>query len=240
MKKFLNVVACVALLSSFSHNVFAVCTDGASPDVDWSKCDKSSTPSNPQDYTNLDLHNAHLEGTDFSYSNLSNTYLNAYGDANTKFVGAIMNTASFQHGGNWDAEFNGTNFKMASLINANLFGAHIRNANFTGANLTGAKLNSDGDRADFTDAIMTGANFDEGMTGHSNFKSAKFIRADLTGARFTNDNFSMADFTNANLTNANLKGMNATGVTWTEAILNNATWIDGTTCKVPSIGRCNK
>ena len=238
MKKFLNVVACVALLGSFSQNVFAACTDGGAPNVDWSRCDKSSTPGKPLNLRDLNLHNASLRGTDFSYSDLSKTYLNSYGDANTKFLGAIMDKAYFSSGENKHAEFKGSNFKMASLVEASLYAAHIENANFTGANLTNAKLNSFGDGADFTDAILTNADFGSG-SGFAEFNSAKFIRADLTGAYLGRGYFKNADFTDANLTGADLHNIDKTGATFTRAILNNAIWVDGTTCKVPSIGRCN-
>jgi uncharacterized protein YjbI with pentapeptide repeats len=69
-------------------------------------------------------------------------------------------------------------------------------------------LNNDpnGEKADFTDVILTDAN----LTG-ANLRNANFTNANLTGANFTNVNFTNVNFTNANLTYANLTGANLTG-----------------------------
>lgn len=94
------------------------------------------------------------------------------------------------------------------LSNANLNGANLSNRDLSGANLTGANLNGAG----LFNTNLSGAN--------------------LTNAIFTNSNPTGANFTGANLTGADFSRvhkLNIEGAVFTDAIICNTKWIDGST-----------
>jgi hypothetical protein len=109
-------------------------------------------------------------------------------------------------------------FKAFCMQNkANLTDANLTGANLRRANLTGANLR----RANLTDADLTGANLtDADLTG------ANLTDADLTGADLTDADLTDADLTGANLTDADLTGANLTDADLTGADLTDADLTD--------------
>jgi hypothetical protein len=104
---------------------------------------------------------------------------------------------------------------------------------YTGGDCPGCNLHE----ANLSGADLSNANLD-----YANLASADLSHADLTNARLTRSDLTYANLTGANLTGANLAlaflfyanltGANLTGVDLTEATLDCAIWIDGTTCGV--------
>jgi uncharacterized protein YjbI with pentapeptide repeats len=97
-------------------------------------------------------------------------------------------------------------------------------------------------------ANLQGANLSYAILQLSNLKGANLMLANLEGAHLhavnlVNANLMMANLQKANLMDANLSGANLKGANLTGAILiktkfDNATWMDGRTCAVGSIGEC--
>jgi hypothetical protein len=118
----------------------------------------------------------------------------------------------------------------ADLENARLEG-DFSGFNFADANLRDARLDGVFDGADFTNADLTGAK----LHG-SSFVGAILYGADLTDAKISGTDFTGADLRYANLTRAFKPG---DSVTLVDALLEFATWIDGTTvCAEGSVGSC--
>ena len=118
----------------------------------------------------------------------------------------------------------------ADLENARLEG-DFSGFNFAQANLRGARLDGVFDGADFTGADLTGAR----LHG-SSFVGAILYGADLTDAKMSGTDFTGADLRHANLTRAFKPGDSMNLV---DALLEFATWIDGTTvCAEGSVGAC--
>lgn len=84
--------------------------------------------------------------------------------------------------------------------------------------------------ADLSGFVLTGAKLHQ-----TNLTAAKLILARLDNADLSLTNLGGAQLNNADLTGANLTGANLTG-----ANLSEATWTDGSKCKVGSFGQCIK
>jgi uncharacterized protein YjbI with pentapeptide repeats len=90
--------------------------------------------------------------------------------------------------------------------------------------LSGAKLNNlDLSYADLSSANLSGADLSNSMLSNANLS-----KANLSGANLTDANFSFADLAGADVSKANLN----------KIFLDQATWINGKTCKIGSIGVC--
>jgi uncharacterized protein YjbI with pentapeptide repeats len=96
-----------------------------------------------------------------------------------------------------------------SLARADLSGLNLYEADLSDSDLSGANLSG----VNLTDADLSGA---------------KLLNANLAGTNLTD-----ADLSGANLLNANLAGANLEGVD-----LSDATWPDGTVCRMGSMGQC--
>ena len=102
---------------------------------------------------------------------------------------------------------NGEGCPGCDLSYADLKGRNLNNQDLSGANFTGTNLNGVG------------------------FYNANLTDANLTDANLTDANLGNANLTRANLTGANLSRihpLNIVGATFTDALLCNTTWIDGT------------
>ncbi len=109
----------------------------------------------------------------------------------------------------------------ADLSGALINNALLRQANFSGGNFKGG---------DLMYAIMSG----------SNLSYAEFTNAKMKGIDLQHTDLTYADMSGADLSFANFRKANIGGVNFTDAILDNAIWIDGTTCLSGSIGDCRK
>ena len=101
---------------------------------------------------------------------------------------------------------NGEGCPGCDLSNANLTGAQLSNQDLSGANLTGANLSSAG----LYNTNLSGANLTNANLRNSNPAGANFTGANLTGASFWRVN-----------------ELNLEGTVFTDAILCNTKWIDG-------------
>jgi len=101
---------------------------------------------------------------------------------------------------------NGEGCPGCDLSNANLNGMNLSNQDLSGANLTGTNLTSAG----LYNTNLSGANLTNADLGNSNPGGANFTGANLTGASFWR-----------------VHPLNLEGAVFTNAILCNTKWIDG-------------
>jgi uncharacterized protein YjbI with pentapeptide repeats len=106
-----------------------------------------------------------LHGPSFEDENLEGLDLRAFGKAlkAADFTDANLQGADLRGCNLKEACFENANVTNANLAGCNLSQAHLYHANLTGAILTGAKLKwvRDARKANFTDAVVEGANFQE-------------------------------------------------------------------------------
>ena len=119
-----------------------------------------------------------------------------------------------------------SNLSFASFIQVNFDKSIMMNSNLS----FGTFPDSTFVRANLYETVSIGANFEKTNFTGSNLTRVDFMGATLIEANFQNANLMEANFTSSNITNANFDGANLIG----------ATWIDGETCGVDSIGTCNK
>ena len=117
----------------------------------------------------------------------------------------------------------------------NLSGSKLPNAKLVVANLMNANLQT----ADLYSADLSHANLKYAQLHLTNLKYANFLKADLTGANLMGADLSGASFNQANLSYANFRDANIETTDFSNARLDHAIWVDGRTCRVPSIGTCN-
>lgn len=110
------------------------------------------------------------------------------------------------------------------MHNASMSSIRLDKANFQGANLSHATIQL----ANLSEINLMLANL-EGAHMHAvNLSNANLMMANLKGVNLLD----------ANLSGANLRGANLEGAILFQAKLDNATWTDGRTCAVGSIGKC--
>lgn len=180
------------------------------------------------DLTELDFKAALLTRADFYGSDLSGARL-----AGASLVGARLDRATIT-----SVDFSNADLTDARMLRPTIF-TTLEVATHEAPNFRGAKLvrtRTDGwlDRADFTDADLTGAmlgraaardtsvnapaslvsaNFTratlkDAKLAHTSLQYARFIDADLRGADFRNADLLQADFSGANLAGADVTGAN--------------------------------
>jgi uncharacterized protein YjbI with pentapeptide repeats len=146
-----------------------------------------------------------------------------YSLAGADLSGAKLNGVSF-----FRANLTGANLSNAKMIGANLSKARLSRSNFSKAdlskaNLTGVEINmlSIPERArkkftaDFSEAILFGANL-----SNTSFGGINLFKANLSNANLTNAFFLFG----ANLSNANLSGAIAFRANFSGADLSGTTW----------------
>src|ERR1043165_796634 len=113
------------------------------------------------------------------------------------------------------ADLTGFDFSQTNLNDANLNDAILVNSTFVGASLKKTSLqhailkhstflHTVGDRADFTNADLTGVSFNLSECLGAKFVCAKFYEATLLGGTFAKSTFRKADFTLAVISGADL------------------------------------
>jgi hypothetical protein len=118
------------------------------------------------------------------------------------------------------------NLDRLQAESADLSGALINNALLRQANLSGSNFQG----SDLMYAIMSG----------SDLSYAEFTNAKMKGIDLRHTTLTYADMSGADLSFANLRQANVGGVNFTGAILDNAIWVDGTTCLPGSVGVCRR
>ncbi|MFO1242106.1 MAG: pentapeptide repeat-containing protein [Rickettsiales bacterium] len=123
------------------------------------------------------------------------------------------------------AEGKRVNFRNVDLRNVSLAGANLTQASLRGAILTGVDMTAVGtmQEADFTEAMLNGANFSGTNLRRANFASvtaegANFSGAHMTSANGLSGNFTLSLFKNADLSHINLRQANLTAADFTERI----------------------
>ena len=197
--------------------------------IDLSGLDFKKATLTGADLYGTDLARANLQGVDLSYTRLDRATL-----IGTDFSGADLSEATilrptthsdFRIDRSETAKFAGAKLHRTRLF-ARLDGADFRSADLTEADCS--PLSSGANTiavlpyvilagANFTDAILKGANLQQGRLAYAIFKNADLrdadLRAtDLTGADFTGADISGADFAGASMEGAVLsgaKGLNA-------------------------------
>ncbi|MCB1858280.1 MAG: pentapeptide repeat-containing protein [Gammaproteobacteria bacterium] len=107
-----------------------------------------------------------------------------------------------------------SDLKGAKLLNANLSGSRMSGSRFDGADLR---------YTDFTAADLSYSEF-----GAANLKGSSLRNTDLSHANLSFADLSFTDLRAANLGSSMLHG----------AILDDAIWVDGSTCRSGSVGKC--
>ncbi|MEM7008657.1 MAG: pentapeptide repeat-containing protein [Thermodesulfobacteriota bacterium] len=138
-----------------------------------------------------------------------------------------------------------TDDNVTTLISTN----SCVNCNLSGADLTGATLTfADISGADLSGASLSGVDLFECLAIGTDFSGADLSNTsgttDLRGSDLTNANFSSANLTGVNFSSADMSDANLNNATITDAEFDNAnlvgaTWIDGGTCDITSVGFCN-
>jgi uncharacterized protein YjbI with pentapeptide repeats len=128
-------------------------------------------------------------------------------------------------------------FDQQDLSDVDLTGANLRDSSFTRADLSASILQGvDAQRAKFITSIMQGVVLDD-----ANLARADLTKADLTGASLKGTDLTWARMFRANLSGADLTDARLDDTDFFEAVLDGATWTDGTTvCAEGSIGRCQR
>ena len=135
---------------------------------------------------------------------------------------------------------------FTTLINTNacegcdLTGVELPFADLSGAVLTFADLTG----ADFSNADLNGAILFETLLIGTNLSGTNLSGTDIRGSDLTGADLSGSDLTGAFLDNSFLNSADLTGADITDASFDfanlvGATWIDGSTCNISSIGSCN-
>jgi len=144
-----------------------------------------------------------------------------------KFFDSISNVftrpARAQTGGDPSAN-------LTTLINTNACGeCNLTGVNLSGKDLSGGQLGA----ANLTGADLFNANLSGAELNCAFLCGANLMMANLNGADLS------AAFLNDELTNAQLNNCPVATVCQDDADLRGATWIDGGTCDILSLGKCN-
>ncbi|NER03688.1 MAG: pentapeptide repeat-containing protein [Okeania sp. SIO3C4] len=143
--------------------------------------------------------------------------------AKTNLKGAYLKGAILQNIDLIKANLENTNMTEADLENAYIGGAYLGEANLSQANLKGAMLSNVNrkpnlhlpvkkvdfsqaflEKADLTNAILTGTNFSQADLINAHLNSAYLDGANFTEAKLMNADLSSADLSNAKFNKANL------------------------------------
>lgn len=133
-----------------------------------------------------DLSNGSLLGIDLSKLNCKGASFQGANLCNADLAGAILEETNFKGANLTGANLNGANlskanFENAVLDNASLIGANLSSTCFKQARLIHATLKAATlDKTDFSEATLQSVN----LSGAKKCQTAKFNKADLSGARF--------------------------------------------------------
>lgn len=122
----------------------------------------------------------------------------------------------------------------AVRVDANMKGVDMNNASMASMRLDRANMQG----GNFSYAIMQLASLKEANLTLANLEGAHMHGVNLRGANLMLANLSKVNLLDADLTGANLQGANLNGAIIIKARFDNATWTDGRTCAVGSIGKC--
>lgn len=125
-------------------------------------------------------------------------------------------------------------------------GVNWDNCNLSGANIEGALLNDAKIRfARLDGSVLSGAQLINVRFDYTSLANSDLSEADLTNAVLVGVDLKGADLRNAKLAKANLayadlSGVFIEGADLTDAVLDNAIWVDQRKCAPGSIGHCER
>lgn len=122
----------------------------------------------------------------------------------------------------------------AVRINAEMSGVDMNNASMASMRLDGANMQG----GNFSHAIMQLASLKAANLTLANLEGAHMHGVNLQNANLMLANLSRVNLLDADLSGANLQGANLNGAILIKTKFDNATWTDGRTCAVGSIGDC--
>ena len=189
---------------------------------------------NGQNLSNAYFVSSNLNGADFSHADLSNvqfnnsTVVNA-NFTNSKIVGATLSNAS----GFTAAQFYSTaNYQARDLAGVWFYDNDLGGWDLSGQNLASAILQGPLAGADFTDALVAGAQLNQSFTMAQLYSTASYQAGDLRGIAlggvdFAGVNLAGRDLSGTSLSRANLSGANLSGAvvssgSLAESVLTNA------------------
>ncbi len=130
-------------------------------------------------------------------------------------------------------DLSGIDLSGSDLSFANLYGADLSNANLVGTNLSWSNL---------VEANLTGASLDDANLSGAEIRGAILVGSSLRGVRLRGANLSSARLSGSNLHGADLSNLRFEGIStptnFSDAVLDDAIWVDGRRCGAPSVGVC--
>jgi uncharacterized protein YjbI with pentapeptide repeats len=164
----------------------------------------------------IDLHNMHLEGSNFSWTVLDRAALGLSLAMNADFSHTSMKAADLYY-----LDLSDANLQEAKLQYANMQGICLPHARLVGADLQHADL-----RVYLQHSVNKPIQFcgqhNNAILIPANLSDADLTQANLTDADLTQANLTGADLTQANLTGADLSGANLSGTNLDKTVLKGA------------------
>ena len=133
------------------------------------------------DLRKIDLHNADFAEQNLTGANLTDAIINSADFSDANLTGAILENVTAVGLYCYGATFDTANLRGGDFYWMNAFEASFRHVDANAANFAGAGL----ENADFTNAVLVNAYFGrDNLNGSTSLQGADFTDANLSGANF--------------------------------------------------------